>query len=105
MNYFFALMICFAMTGLAGTEENARWLLICDINVALYLALAWFLDHRKRSGAHVTVRDMQSRLDMVQTRSECLEQLLREIYRHPDVPGCISERVRKALVNPFGRCP
>lgn len=49
MNYFFALMICFAMTGLSANEENARWLLICDFNVALYLALAWFLGWKKRT--------------------------------------------------------
>lgn len=105
MNYFFALMICFAMTGLSANEENARWLLICDINVALYLALAWFLDHRKRAGGRVDVKHMQGRLDEVQGRCDSLVQLLGEIHRHPDIPTSIGERVRKELVNPFGRRP
>ncbi|AZE10188.1 hypothetical protein C4K10_1898 [Pseudomonas chlororaphis subsp. aureofaciens] len=104
MNYFFALMICFAMTGLSANEENARWLLICDFNVALYLALAWFLGFRRKSREEQSAAALQLRITDAVLEIDSLEHLLREAYHHPDTPACIRERIRKALV-PAPRCP
>lgn len=49
MNYVYSLSACFSLTGFLATEENARMLLTCDMNVALFLALAWALDRRKKA--------------------------------------------------------
>ncbi|WP_439861615.1 hypothetical protein [Pseudomonas sp. MBLB4136] len=42
-----AFMICIALTSLSANEENLRLLLISDFNVAIFLALAWFLERRR----------------------------------------------------------
>lgn len=41
-----AFLVCIALTGLSATEENLRLLLISDFNVAVFLALAWYLEKR-----------------------------------------------------------
>lgn len=93
MNYFFALMICFAMTGLSANDENARWLLICDLNVALYLALAWFLGLYKKRRS----RGLQQYVNVIEVQCDHAEQLLREVCRHPDTPDGLRTEIRQAL--------
>lgn len=104
MNYVFAVMICFVMTGLSANEENARWLLMCDINVALYLALAWFLGLKRKSREMQSAAALELRIERAAVERDALEHLLREACRHPDTPACIRNEIRKALV-PAPRCP
>lgn len=47
MNYLFAFAACMALTVLTATDQNYRQLLISDINVALFLALAWLLEAKQ----------------------------------------------------------
>lgn len=49
MNYFMSFAICAGLTALAGNESNAGQLLSCDINVAIFLTLAWYLGRRKKA--------------------------------------------------------
>jgi len=104
MNYFFALAICFAMSGLSANEDNARWLLICDINVALYLALAWFLGFYKKRRGEPSVIDLQQHIDAIEMQRDRSEQLLREVCRHPDTPDELRAEIRQRL-RPAPRCP
>ena len=48
MNYFVSFLICVAatvMTYLSGSQDW-HWLLVSDLNVAIFLFVAWFLDLR-----------------------------------------------------------
>lgn len=49
MNYLLSFAVCAGMTALGATESNANQLLSTDINVALFLALAWYLGRRKKA--------------------------------------------------------
>ena len=48
MNYLLSFAICLALTVMAalGDKGNVRWLLISDVNVALFLFMAWIFDRR-----------------------------------------------------------
>ena len=48
-NYLASFLLCCAFTVLAalGDNPNVRWLLISDVNVAIWLAVAWLLDWRR----------------------------------------------------------
>lgn len=47
-NYLLAFILCIAFTVLAALNgsTNVRWLVISDINVAIWLLVAWFFDGR-----------------------------------------------------------
>jgi hypothetical protein len=49
MNYFLSFAVCAGLIALGATEANASQLLSCDINVAIYLALAWSIGRRKKA--------------------------------------------------------
>lgn len=44
MNYLIAFAVCLFFTVLEFNDRDAEVLLISDLNVALFLALAWALD-------------------------------------------------------------
>lgn len=46
-NYLIAMLFCVAFTvmaALAGRDDSIRWLIVSDINVAIWLTVAWFFD-------------------------------------------------------------
>jgi hypothetical protein len=49
MNYFMSFAMCAGLTALGANESNAAQLLSCDINVAIFLTLAWYLGRRKKA--------------------------------------------------------
>lgn len=48
-NYLLSLFLCIAFTVFAALTDNhnLRWLVISDINVAIWLWVAWFFDWRR----------------------------------------------------------
>ena len=50
-NYILAFVLCLGTTvlGLMGENglDNIKWFILSDINVAIYLFVAWFFDWRK----------------------------------------------------------
>lgn len=46
MNYLLAFLLCVAFTVMAalGNNPSVKWLLISDVNVAIWLFVAWLLD-------------------------------------------------------------
>jgi len=49
MNYLISFALCAGMTALGANETNATQLLSCDVNVALFLAIAWWLGRGKKA--------------------------------------------------------
>ncbi len=49
MNYFMSFAMCAGLTALGANESNAAQLLSCDMNVAIFLTLAWYLGRRKKA--------------------------------------------------------
>ena len=45
MNYLVAFMLCIAFSGMSALTAvgNLYWLIVCDINVAIWLFVAWAL--------------------------------------------------------------
>lgn len=52
MNYLLAFALCLAGTVIAALQNspNLYWLITSDINVALWLFVAWALDGKSRGG-------------------------------------------------------
>lgn len=50
MNYVAAFVLCFACTLLSalGKSTEVKWLLMSDINVALWLFVAYFLGRKRQ---------------------------------------------------------
>lgn len=48
-NYLLAFLLCIACTVLAALNNNSnlQWLVMSDINVAIWLWIAWLLDGRR----------------------------------------------------------
>ena len=50
-NYWIAMFLCLSTKVLAlmGKDgmENIKWFILSDINVAIYLFVAWFFDYKK----------------------------------------------------------
>lgn len=48
-NYLLAFLLCIAFTVFAALtgNDNLRWLVISDINVAIWLWVAWLFDSRR----------------------------------------------------------
>lgn len=47
-NYLISMILCMACTlmALLGNSPDVKWLLISDMNVAIWLFVAWFFDYR-----------------------------------------------------------
>jgi hypothetical protein len=50
MNYLAAFILCISFTVLSalGGETDWRWLVVSDVNVAIWLWVAWWLGKRRR---------------------------------------------------------
>jgi hypothetical protein len=50
MNYFAAFLLCLSFTVLnaLGGDSHIRWLLISDVNVAIWLWVAWAINRWRR---------------------------------------------------------
>jgi len=49
MNYLLSFAVCAGLTALGANESNANQLLSLDLNVAIFLAMAWYLGRRKKA--------------------------------------------------------